>query len=192
MNDSHLNIADRLTETAKRVPHQRAVVFPRQTDNNGRTSYTHLTFAQLDEESDRLAAGLQQLGVQPGMRLVLFVRPSLEFITLTFALFKAGAVIVLIDPGMGLKHVFHCLETVDPDGFVAIPRVHLMAFLSRRRFPRARIKVVVGPRSWGFGPTYADLLKCDLARWSRPMTTCRDQAAIIFTSGSTGPAAGYG
>ena len=29
------------------------------------------------------------------------VRPSLEFITLTFALFKAGAVIVLIDPGMG-------------------------------------------------------------------------------------------
>ena len=126
MTSSRLNIADRLTQTAQRVPHQRAVVFPHGLDSCGRTAYTHLTFAQLDDESNHLAAGLQRMGIKPGTRLVLFVRPSLEFITLTFALFKVGAVIVLIDPGMGMKHVFHCLETVDPDGFVAIPTVHLL------------------------------------------------------------------
>ncbi|MFN0199151.1 MAG: fatty acid CoA ligase family protein [Planctomycetaceae bacterium] len=190
MTSSRMNIADRLTHAATRVPHQRAVVFPSGTDAYGRTAYTHLTFAQLEEESNRLAAGLQQLGVQPGMRLVLFVRPSLEFISLTFALFKAGAVIVLIDPGMGLKHVFHCLETVDPDGFVAIPQVHLASLWSRKRFPRARIRVVVGKKRWGLGPTYTDLLNSDPAQFQQPMTTARDPAAIIFTSGSTGPAKG--
>ena len=36
------------------------------------------------------------------MRTVLMVPPSLEFYALTFALFKLGAVVVLIDPGMGV------------------------------------------------------------------------------------------
>ncbi|MEX0726905.1 MAG: fatty acid CoA ligase family protein [Planctomycetaceae bacterium] len=190
MTSPRLNIADRLTQTACRVPHQRAVVFPEKTDAAGRTAYTHLTFAQLDDESRRLAAGLQRMGITPGMRLVLFVRPSLEFVSLTFALFKAGAVVVLIDPGMGMKHVFHCLETVDPDGFVAIPQVHLVSLWSRKRFPHARFRVVVGRRSYGLGPTYADLLAGDASSFQTAATTARDPAAIIFTSGSTGPAKG--
>lgn len=184
------NIADRLTQTARRVPHQRAVVFPSGTDANGRTAYTHLTFAQLDDESRRLAAGMRRMGIEPGMRLVLFVRPSLEFISLTFALFKAGAVIVLIDPGMGMKHVFHCLETVDPDGFVAIPQVHAASLWARKKFPRARFRVVAGPRGYGLGPTYTDLLTCDAANFETASTMASDPAAIIFTSGSTGPAKG--
>ena len=34
------------------------------------------------------------------MRLVLMVPQSIDFIALVFALFKAGVVTVLIDPGM--------------------------------------------------------------------------------------------
>ncbi len=55
------------------------------------------------------------------MRIALLVRPGNEFIALVFALFKAGAVIVLIDPGMGRKNLIRCLEDVEPEGFVAIP-----------------------------------------------------------------------
>ena len=36
--------------------------------------------------------------VAPGARLVLFMPFSIEFIALTFALFKSGAVVVLIEP----------------------------------------------------------------------------------------------
>ena len=103
-----LNIADRLRQSAESWPDQRAVVFPQGTDRLGRTAWTHLTFRQLDNESEQLARGLVQLGVKKGDRIVLMVRPSLEFIALTFALFKAGAVIVLIDPGMGPRNVFRC------------------------------------------------------------------------------------
>ncbi|MES2792594.1 MAG: AMP-binding protein, partial [Planctomycetota bacterium] len=118
-----VNIAEKLRDSAAAAPYQRAVVFPAGRDAQGRVTYSHLTFQQLDRESDRLARGLQQMGVTPGMRLVLMVRPSLEFIALTFALFKAGAVVVLIDPGMGRTSIFKCLDQVEPQGFIAIPIV---------------------------------------------------------------------
>lgn len=186
-----VNIAERLRESARRYPYQKAVVFPAGRDSLGRVKYTHLTFAQLDEESDRLAKGLIDFGVLPGQRLVLMVRPSLEFIALTFALFKTGAVAVLIDPGMGRSNIFKCLETVEPDGFVAIPIVQAVRAVNRRKFANARLNVTVGGRRWFWGGTTYD----ELARASRecfePATTkSTDPAAIIFTSGSTGPPKG--
>ena len=54
---SSLNIADRLSESAKRYPFRQAVIFPTGRDKSGRAAYTHLTFQQLDRESDRLARG---------------------------------------------------------------------------------------------------------------------------------------
>ena len=75
-------------------------------DRGGRPAYTHLTFSQLDTLSDRYAWGMQALGVRPGMKALLMIRPCLEFYGLVFALFKAGAVPVMIDPGMGWKGFF--------------------------------------------------------------------------------------
>ena len=165
-------------------------MFPQGTDRLGRTAWTHLTFRQLDDESEQLARGLVQLGVQKGDRIVLMVRPSLEFIALTCALFKAGAVIVLIDPGMGPRNVFRCLKEVNPQGFVAIRAVQVIRALRRGLFPNAHLNVTVGGKlPWG-GPTYESLLAADTADVTLPTTEPDDPAAIIFTSGSTGPAKG--
>lgn len=187
----YVNIADRLRESARLYPTQRAVVFPAGRDRSGRVTYSHLTFEQLDRESDRLARGLIEYGVRPGMRLVLMVKPSLEFIALTFALFKTGAVVVLIDPGMGRSNIFKCLETVEPDGFIAIPIVQAIRVLSGRRFPKARLNVTVNGRRWFWsGRTYAELLGTECSPFDAPKTLKTDPAAIIFTSGSTGPPKG--
>lgn len=186
-----VNIAERLRESARLYPAQRAVVFPAGRDRLGRVLYSHLTFQQLDQESDRLARGLIAYGVKPGMRLILMVRPSLEFIALTFALFKTGAVVVLIDPGMGRSNIFRCLETVEPEGFLAIPIVQAIRVLSRRRFPKARLNVTVNGRRWGWGGlSYAELLGSEWSPFETVRTKANDQAAIIFTSGSTGPPKG--
>lgn len=181
------------------------MVCPVGRDREGRATYSQLTFRQLDQESDRLARGLLAIGVQPGCRLVLMVRPSIEFIALTFALFKAGAVIVLIDPGMGRTNLFKCLEEVDPEGFIAIPAVHWVRTLSRK-FPKAKLNVRVGGR-WAPGcvATYKSLLWGRHSCLSFPEPADRnvcptefpiartqptDPAAVIFTSGSTGPPKG--
>lgn len=186
------NIADRLRDSAARVPRQRAVVFPASRDRSGRVAYTQLTFQQLDEQADAIARGLLALGVQPGDRLVLMVRPSLEFIALTFGIFRCGAVCTLIDPGMGRTGIFKCLDEVDPDGFLAIPAVQLVRRLRFRRFRRARFNVIVGPRRGRLGcRSFDELLR--LGRDSAqaiPATSRTDPAAIIFTSGSTGPPKG--
>lgn len=182
-----VNIADRLRESARRYPTQRAVVFPVGRDHAGRVTYAHLTFEQLDRESDRLARGLLDFGVRPGMRLVLMVKPSLEFIALTFALFKTGAVVVLIDPGMGRSNIFKCLETVEPAGFLAIPLVQAIRVLWGRRFARAQLNVTVNGRRWFWGGrTYAELLGTEWSPFEAPKMLTADPAAIIFTSGSTG------
>lgn len=187
-----VNIAERLRESARQWPDQKAVVCPVGRNADGSVRYEHLSFRQLDEDSDRLARGFVRLGVQPGTRIVLMVRPSLEFIALTFALFKSGAVVVLIDPGMGRSNIFRCLETVEPEGFVAIPIVQAIRVVKRRLFPDAKINVTVGGRRWFWGgSTYAKLLATGSeSDVELPKTRGTDSAAIIFTSGSTGPPKG--
>jgi len=184
------NIADRLRLTAEACPQQRAVIYPAGRDPAGRVTYSQLTFAQLNAESDQLARGLIRQGVTPQMRIVLMVRPGLEFIALTFALFKAGATVVLIDPGMGRRSIFRCLQQVAPGGFVAIPLVQMLRRLSRRRFADARLNVTVGRRWFPHEVTYGDLLRLGETPGDLPQTRDTDPAAIIFTSGSTGPPKG--
>ena len=190
MSDSQRNIADRLKQSAQAWPFQKSVVFPAGQDKQGRYTYSSLTFQQLDQESDRLARGLIQLGVQPGTRMALMVRPSLEFIALTFALFKAGAVIILIDPGMGRKNIMRCLAEVEPEGFVAIPLAQLIRKLKHRTFSKARLNVTVGDPVLTSGIDYKWLLGGEWEPFEMVQRTATDPAAVIFTSGSTGPPKG--
>lgn len=186
-----VNIAQKLRQSAEAAPYQRAIVFPAGRDRRGRVTYSQLTFQQLDRESDRLARGLQRLGVVPGTRLVLMVRPGLEFIALTFALFKVGAVVVLIDPGMGKTGIFNCLDQVEPQGFIALPVVQAIRVGSGKRFRNATINVTVGGRRWFWGgPNYRELLGAEWQPFEIANTSTTSPAAIIFTSGSTGPPKG--
>jgi acyl-CoA synthetase (AMP-forming)/AMP-acid ligase II len=133
------NIASALTEVARLRPYATAVACPAGRDRDGRTAYTFQTFRQLDRESDALARGLTAAKVGPRVRTALMVRPGHEFFALTFALFKAGAVPVLIDPGIGLKSLGKCLDDASPGAFIGIPA----AQAARRALGWARRSVEV-------------------------------------------------
>src|SRR5215469_10943652 len=120
-----MNIAERLTETAKRMPDALAIAEP-----SGR----RMTFAELTHDSDAIAAALVRQGVTPGTKLVLMVRYGIDFISLVFGLFKAGAVLVLIDPGMGFRQMIRCLAEVEPDGFVAVSPVQAVRVIFKKYF----------------------------------------------------------
>ena len=187
--DDTVNVATQLTDIARAVPDQVAVAVPRRY-KDGRRLYGTMTFAELDHDSTVIASGLRRMGIRRGSRLALMVRPGFDFISLTFALLKAGAVSVLIDPGMGKQNVIRCLAEVEPEGFIAIPPVQAIRLLLRKRFPRARFNVTVGPRWFWGGPSLEELRR-DGGSVLPPVKTLRDEAAsIIFTSGSTGPPKG--
>ncbi len=184
-----INIARRLTETAARMSDALAVVVPRGR-RSGKRQYDTLTFRQLEEDTNRLASGLVSAGLRPGMRIALLVRPGSEFIALVFALFKAGAVIVLVDPGMGRRNLLRCLADVEPEGFVAIPLAHVIRSVFKRRFPHARLNVTVGRRWFWDGLTIDEVRRRGSSDPICHDTRADDPAAIIFTSGGTGPPKG--
>ncbi len=185
-----VNVARRLTAMAARMPDALAVIEPGSRDSAGRRQYRTFTYRQLEEDSNRVANSLRDSGMAPGTRIALLVRPSMTFISLVFALFKAGAVIVLIDPGMGRTNLVRCLSDADPQGFIAIPLVHAIRVVLRHKFPRAHWNVTVGRRLFWGGRTLDELRRTGRTAAVCHGTTADDPAAIIFTTGATGPPKG--
>jgi len=128
---------------------------------------------------------LQARGVRRGDRVMLMVRPSLAFVCLTFALFRLGAVVILIDPGMGYRNLLRCIGTVRPDFLVSIPAAVLFSHLFRRTFATVRRRIMVTRRS-----TATALTLGSDAVPEGVQAGADDLAAIIFTTGSTGPPKG--
>ncbi|MBI4869732.1 MAG: AMP-binding protein [Candidatus Wallbacteria bacterium] len=181
-----VNVAAYLPLRARQTPHKRAVVFPAGRDAAGRVAYSHLTFAQLDREADRLAHGFVELGLGRGVRTAMMVRPSLEFVAIAFALFKVGAVPIFVDPGMGRGAMLACFREAAPKGFIGIARAQLARFLFPSAFRSVTIPILVGG-GWGLGATPLERLGAGKTGEFPVADTGADEtAAIFFTSGSTG------
>ena len=166
---------------------QIAMRCPGSRGRNGFARYdVTLTYAQLDARSDAIAAGLMGIGVARGMRTVVMVRPSPEFFLLMFALFKLGAVPVLVDPGIDKRALKQCLDEAKPGAFIGIPLAHA-ARVALGWAKSARIRITTGRRAWLASATLAQVeAACKHADAQLADTAPDDVAAILFTSGSTG------
>jgi olefin beta-lactone synthetase len=176
------NISARLAQWAKEMPDQAAIIEMR------RKSQT--TFKQLEEQSSLIASGLLHHGMVKGDRVLVMVPYGAEFVKLTFALFKAGAVPILIDPGLGKKNVLHCIKESEPKGIIAIPIAHAIKTLIPGTFKSIQLSVTVGKRWFWLGLTLNQIKKSGQTSYKMSDTTEGQEAAILFTSGSTGPAKG--
>jgi acyl-CoA synthetase (AMP-forming)/AMP-acid ligase II len=180
------NIADYLPEMAARQPEATAILCPW----GGRGS--RLSYRELETRSRAVARGLAAVGVGRGVRVALMVPPGRDLFVLAFGLFRAGAVPVLVDPGIGLRHLKSCLGNAAPEAFIGVPKAHVARSLFGWARASLRIKVTVGPRGWwgGLRLDRVEALGSRDCESSFPTTTADDTAAIVFTSGSTGPPKG--
>ncbi len=185
-----VNVSRFLSHQAQKNPDLRAVIYPSGRDSNSRNVYKHLTFRQLEQESDMLAHGLVKAGISRGVRTVLMVNPSPEFFILTFALFKAGAVPVVVDPGMGVHRMLLCLEESKPQAFIGISKAHVLRMFWSKYFKTVKISVTVGKRWFWRGYTLGQLRQTPWTPFPASSGRRDEPAAILFTTGSTGPAKG--
>jgi olefin beta-lactone synthetase len=185
MAEFNHNIAAHLPKMARKQPDALAVVVQHAEGGGAIYRYEELTALELEEESNRLAHGLLDMGVGSGTRAVLMVKPSLEFFALTFALFKVGAIPVMVDPGMGIKNLKTCLAEAAPEAFIGITKAHVARVLFGWGKDSISKKVTVGPKLFWGGERYTKIRSTDKSPVMKHVSA-ETMAAILFTSGSTG------
>ena len=187
---TYTNISLGLKKIQEKFPYKRAVVYPAGRDKKGRVLYSQMTFNQLEAESDKLAFGLERIGIIRGTRTILMVPPGMEFFITIFAMLKVGAVPVVVDPGMGIDRMLQCLKQGKPKAFIGIEKAHLLRTLKPKFFKSVKHWVTVGKRWFWGGYTLDQLMIQTDDPYPKAHTTSDETAVIAFTTGSTGPAKG--
>ena len=177
------NIARHLPLIAALQPERAAVKIPRGRTSTGAIDYLTLSFAELENEVNAWVTHLQQKSVQRGDRVLVMVRQGLPLIAAAFALFKLGAVPIIIDPGMGRKNFLACVARSKPRVLLGIPFAQFLGYIFRSAFASIEIRIRVS------GSATARLnfnAQSSIPNAPLAATNASDLAAVLFTSGSTG------
>ena len=177
------NIARHLGFMAAAEPDRVALKIPRGTTWRGDIKYLSLTFAELDAEVAAWTARFAGAGLRRGDRTLVMVRQGLPLIASVFALFRMGAVPVVIDPGMGLKSFLACVQRSHPRALVGIPLAQLISRIFRRAFKTVEARIGASSSLTARLPR---LETRDAKLPAEAKSAAADLAAVLFTSGSTG------
>jgi acyl-coenzyme A synthetase/AMP-(fatty) acid ligase len=184
-----VNIGKILDDNTIKHPYKLVAIVPEGRDSLGRATYTHYTFKQLSKQSDIFACGLEHVGIKKGDKVVLMVKPSLDFFVTAFGLFKAGVVPVLVDPGIGTKNMGVCIDEVKPTGFIGIGKAHIGRILFKWGKKSIKNLITVGKKGPWSGVTLNEVLEQGKKNFNPEkllQNNPDDMACIAFTSGSTG------
>ncbi len=181
-SDRNANIARHLALMAAARPDAPALKVPRGRTADGKIDYLTLSFTELDAEASAWCAKLIAAGIVRGDRTLVMVRQGLPLIAAVFALFRLGAVPVVIDPGMGRKNFLACVARSKPRALVGIPLAQITSHLFRSTFASVKVRV------WASSSPTA---RCPQSKFENPKSkivnsAAADLAAVLFTSGSTG------
>ncbi|KGH47514.1 hydrolase [Modestobacter caceresii] len=153
---------------------------------------TTVSWAQLHRRVEHLAAGLAHAGIRPGQRVALLVEPSVDLTAAVYAVWRAGAVIVVADKGLGLRGMRRALHSARVDAVIG--GAPGLAAARAMRLSATRIAAtslpVAAARALGVAHTLEEL---ERAGSTAPLPAEADldtDCAVLFTSGATGPAKG--
>ncbi|MEA2572736.1 MAG: long-chain acyl-CoA synthetase [Chloroflexia bacterium] len=168
-----------------------------------------LTYAQLDEQANRFAAGLQSLGVQAGDRVAIILPNCPQFLVALFGVLKAGATAIPLNPmyvSRELRQVFNdagvqivvALNVLVPRLQEIVPETSLQRIVvtSMQDYlsPLMSLMLTVKERRDGVAVMsqgdglylYSDLLRNSPTEYARSEATPDDTALLLYTGGTTG------
>ena len=153
------------------------------------------TWAQLDTEVDRIAAGLLRLGVQRGDRVGIWAPNCAEWAVIQFATARIGAILVNINPAYRVTEVEFALNKVGCSLLVTAARfkssdyIEMLREIWPTRVPKLRRIVTLGDETHEGCLRWEDLRdEPDMAALDKAEAalSCHDAINIQFTSGTTG------
>ena len=173
-----------LEESARREPQKTALVCGRQ----------RITYAELERSANRLAHALIDRGVRRGDRVAIYLDNSVETVVALFAILKAGAVFLVVNPTTKADKLVYILNNcraraaVLPAGKLAgldeaISRApHLETLVATGEAPPEN--VCPGKDCFSFDRLIEEHADSDVPPARRAIDV--DLAALVYTSGSTG------
>lgn len=153
-------LADLLEATAARLPHQVALIFGEQ----------RLSYQELNQRADQVAAGLIAAGVVPGQIVGLWLPRGIDLLVMQAGIAKAGAAWLPLDAETPVERIAICLEDASSPGIVSCAQfAPRLASLSCQVWTAEQLLV----------PAATPPLR-------RQGVQRSDPAYVIYTSGSTG------
>lgn len=141
----------------------------------------HLTYGELDQRAEHLAARLRRRGVGPESRIGICHDRSLETVTALLAVLKAGAAYVPLDTDLPPARINFILQDAGAE-----------IVLTRRAFSDNLTNSNLGVIVIDDEPDTDDGVGANVGDLSRPQVRPDSLAYIIYTSGSTGSPKGVG
>ena len=120
-------IGEQLQMTAQRWPHRLALL--------SRFQRRKFTWSELLDVSDRIAHGLDRLGLQPGDRVGIWAMNCWEWLVVHMACARAGVVLVNVNPASCVHELAFILE-----------KSHMRALFLRESYERAQYADIL---AWG-------------------------------------------
>ncbi|HEX6391720.1 MAG TPA: AMP-binding protein [Solirubrobacteraceae bacterium] len=169
-------IGANLERTAARVPDAEAVVSVHQG--------VRLTWAQFDAAVDRLAAGLQGLGLEKGDRLGVWSPNRYEWTLVQYATAKLGVILVNVNPAYRTSELQYALRQSGCRALIAAPQFKgadygAMAAEVRPECPQLEHVILFDTPGW-------EQVASASGEFERPVLDRDDAINIQYTSGTTG------
>ena len=145
------------------------------------------SFRDLHERVMGIAGGLAAEGVAPGDRVAVLVEPGVDLLATVYGCWRAGAVTVIADRGLGLRGLGRAVRGAHVRWVIGTPKA-LGAARALRWAPRAGRFAVARRNALGSIATLDGLVA--LGAQLPPEPGADAPAAVLYTSGATGPAKG--
>ena len=108
-----------LEQSATKFPNNPATIF-----GNGSSLDARLTFAQLDEQSNRLANALAAMGVKKGDRVALYLPNCPQYVIGYYAILKLGAVVAPNNPLYVARELEFQLNDAGAESIICLSRFY--------------------------------------------------------------------
>jgi len=178
----------------KQVLRRAARLFPQRTATvcQGHSQ----SYRELRTRVDRLASGLERLGIAPGDRVALLMLNCHHFIEMVFACFELGAVIVPLNTRLAADELAFIINDAECAALVTDEALEPLAATLRPRLHSVRSYVATNGAE-GF-ISYEELMKAEAKPHATsqqapqqsprqsPQQSEDDLAGIFYTSGTTG------
>jgi long-chain acyl-CoA synthetase len=171
-----ITLQDRLREVAHEVGDKPALLMGDRS----------VTFREIDQQSDRLAAALAKRGVRPGDRVTIFMPNSVEFVVAFYGTLKAGGVVNPINAQSKEREVRFQVDDAGATAVLYHAALAPVVDAVRSELAKVRAFAVTGDAAPNGVERFDDLLAEKPARGSSVQVGMNDLAALPYTSGTTG------